>query len=144
MGEPGAEALSGRALEAYPDGVLGQAGMAVALGDLAGQHGAGGAIDILDRQVQLDRLLVLDRLAAHFDELVVEHLVEAVVLALGVVDGDVVRHLGLVEQLGEVEASSPSNGRWPCSLSSTSVWPIISAKVRKPSAAMYSRTSSAT
>jgi hypothetical protein len=46
--EPGAEALAGGALEADVDGVVGQAGMAVALGDLARQHRAGGAVDVAD------------------------------------------------------------------------------------------------
>ena len=54
---PGAEALPGGAGQRQPDGVLGQAGVAVALGDLARQHGAGGAIDVADRQLGLDRLL---------------------------------------------------------------------------------------
>ena len=104
MREPGAEALSGRALEAHPDGVLGQAGMAIALGDLARQHGAGGAVQVPDRQIELDRLLLLDRLAGKLDQLAIEHLVEAVVLPLGIVDGDLGRHLRLMEDAREVEA----------------------------------------
>ena len=88
MGKPGAEALAGGAVEAHPDGVLGQADMAVGAGDLTGQHGAGGAIGIADRQVELDRLLLRDRLTAQLDELHVEHLLELVVLPLGIVDGD--------------------------------------------------------
>ena len=104
MREPGAEALAGRALEADPDGVLGQAGMAITLGDLARQHGAGGAVQVPDRQVELDRLLLLDRLAGKLDQLAVEHLVEAVVLPLGITDGDLGRHVGLVEDAAEVEA----------------------------------------
>ena len=49
LGEERAEALAGGALEADVDGVVGQAGVAVALGDLAREHGAGGAVDVADR-----------------------------------------------------------------------------------------------
>ena len=60
--------------------------------------------EVPDRQVELDRLLLLDRLAGKLDQLAVEHLVEAVVLPLGIVDGDLGRHVRLVEDAGEVEA----------------------------------------
>ena len=103
MREPGAEALPGRAREAHPDRVLGQTGMAVARGDLARQHRAGGAVDVLDRQIDLDRLLLLDRLAGELDQLHVEDLVEAVVLPLGIVDRDLGRHVGLMEDAAEIE-----------------------------------------
>ena len=48
--EPGAEALPGGAGEAHVDGVVRQAVMAVALGDLARQHAAGGAVGVADRR----------------------------------------------------------------------------------------------
>src|SRR5665809_15736 len=104
MREPGAEALSSRACEAHPDRVLGQTRMGVARGDLAGQHGAGGAVDILDRQIELDRLLVLDGLAAKRDELLVEDFLKTVILPLGIVDGDLGWHLRLMEDAAEIEA----------------------------------------
>ena len=44
VGEPGAEALAGRAVEPDLDRVVGQARMAVAPRDLARQHGAGRAV----------------------------------------------------------------------------------------------------
>ena len=44
--EPGAEALPGGAGQLDVDGVVRQAGMAVALGDLARQHRAGGAVGV--------------------------------------------------------------------------------------------------
>src|SRR5690242_12457499 len=47
--QPGAETLPGRALEGKPYAILGQAGMAVAFGDLAREHRPGGAIAIADR-----------------------------------------------------------------------------------------------
>ena len=49
-GQPGAEALAAGAGQRDGDGVLGQAGEAVALGDLAGEHGAGGAVGVADRR----------------------------------------------------------------------------------------------
>ena len=79
-----------------------------ALGDLARQHRAGRAVAVGDR----DRLLRIglvararrrSRLADELDQLVVEHLVEAVVLALGIPDRDAVLDLRLVEQPAEVE-----------------------------------------
>ncbi len=103
MRKPGAEALPGGPFQVHPDGVFGQAGMAVTLGDLAGQHGAGGAVDISDWKLELDRLLFLDRGAALRNQRLVEHLVERVVLALGVVDRDLRRHVGLMEDAGEIE-----------------------------------------
>ena len=45
----------------------------------------------------LDRLAALERRLGELDQLAVEHLVEAVVLPLAVVDRDVVRHVRLVE-----------------------------------------------
>ena len=103
MREPGAEALAGRAFEPDPDRVVGQPGVAVALGDLARQHGAGRPVDAPDRQVELDRLLLLERLAAKLDQRPVEHLVELVVLPLAIADGHLGRHLRLMEQAREVE-----------------------------------------
>ena len=56
-----------------------------------------------------------DRRARLRDQLVVENLVEAVVLAGAVADG-VARRPRLVEQLGEVEALAPSNASIASSL----------------------------
>ena len=47
--EPGAEALPGGAGELHVDGAVGQPLVAVALGDLAREHGAGGAVGVADR-----------------------------------------------------------------------------------------------
>ncbi len=105
MREPGAEALPGRALQAHPDRILGQPGMAIARGDFARQHRARGAIGIPDRKFDLDRLLLLDRLAREPDQLHVEDLVEAVVLPFGIVDRNLGRHVGLMEDAAEVEAA---------------------------------------
>ena len=88
MGEPGAEALAGGALEFHPDGVLGQAGMAMRLGDGARQHGAGGAVGVADRKLDLDRLLLLDGRGGALDQIAIQHLVEVMVLRLAIVGGD--------------------------------------------------------
>ena len=106
------------------------------------EHRADGAVDVLDRQLDLDLLAVLDRRRGQRDELLVERAVEAVVLRLRAVAVlALVRVLGLVQDRREVEAVRlpvVDGGR----MSSTSVWPIASAIERKPSAARYSRTSS--
>src|SRR5690606_10218241 len=70
----------------------------------AGQHGAGGAIAIGDGELVPNRPLLLDGRPRQLDELPVEHLVEAVILPLAIVDGDAAVDLRLVEQLREIEA----------------------------------------
>ena len=52
-----------------------------ALGDLVAEHRADGAVDVADRQVDLDRRAVLDRRLGEADQLDVEGVGEAVVLA---------------------------------------------------------------
>ena len=73
--------------------------------DLARQHGAGGAIPVANVELVLNPLLALQRRHGERDQLVIEYLLEAMVLPLAVVDGDALRHLGLVEQLSEIEAA---------------------------------------
>ena len=53
--EPRAEALARGAGEPHMDGAVGQAGMAVALGDFTGEHGAGGAVGVVDHGLQAHR-----------------------------------------------------------------------------------------
>src|SRR5690606_3716215 len=79
-GQERAEGLSGRAGEGDVDGVVGQARGAVALGDLVAEHCADGAVDVADRQVQLEGGAVLQGPFRQLDEGVVEGLVQAVVL----------------------------------------------------------------
>ncbi len=52
MRGPGAERLSCRALQRQPDRVFRQAGMAIAPGDLAREHRAGRAVDVLDARTR--------------------------------------------------------------------------------------------
>ena len=79
-GHEGAEALSGRAGEGQVDGPVGQAGAAVAAGDLVAEQGADGAVDVADAQLRAHRRAVLDGRPALLEERVVERLVETVVL----------------------------------------------------------------
>ena len=129
LGEPGAEALPGRALEPHVDGVVGQPGMAVAPGDLARQHGAGGAVGALDREVEPHRRAAIERRLRRRDQLAVEHLVEPVILRLGVIDRDAFGRVRLVEQAREVEPLA-----FQCSttarLSSICICPTISSNRR--------------
>ena len=103
--EERAEALPGRAGEAHVDGVVGQAVVAVALGDLA-----------CDSMVPTVRLMLrigvsmvtfsraLERRLRQLDQAVVERLLQAVVLRLAVVARHLGRHLRHVEDAREVEA----------------------------------------
>ena len=93
LGHEGPEALAGRAGELHVDRVVRQAGVAVALGDLARQHGARGAVDIGDRQLERDRRLASRPRPALLDQRLVEHLAEIVVLRLGVVEAVALRRL---------------------------------------------------
>ena len=77
-----AEALARRAGERDLDRVVGQAGAAVPGGELVAEHRADRAVDVADRQLERDRLTVLERALAQLDQRVVERPVEPVVLGL--------------------------------------------------------------
>ena len=104
-GQEGAEALAGRAGQLDLDGAVRQAGMAVLGRDRAGEHGADGAVQVAHRQVDGHRLTALQRRGRQREELLVERLVEAVVLAFGVVTADRGRHVRTVEDAAVVEAA---------------------------------------
>src|SRR5262249_33126943 len=108
--EPRTKALPGGTLERQPDRILRQSGMPKAPRHLARQHGAGGAIPVANVELVLDPLLALQRWHGERDQPVIDHLVEAMVLPLAVVDGDVLWHLGLMEQLPK---SRPRAFQWP-------------------------------
>ena len=123
----GAEALAGRPGEGDLDGVVGQAGAAVALGDLVAEHRADGAVDVADRQV--DRRPAapsVERRLGQGDQLVVEGALEAVVLRAGAVAGPArtassgwwrigvrSRPLRLPVVDGRRGCRAPRRGRWP-------------------------------
>ena len=86
------------------DGAVGQPGMAVAFGHLAGQHAAGGAVDIADGGLQPHRRAAVERGLRFRDQLAVEDVVDLVILRLAFEDRGVRRRRRLVEQLGEIEA----------------------------------------
>src|SRR5262249_46364185 len=81
-GEKGAEALTGGADKARRDRVRRQAFVSVAFGDFAGEHGADGAIGILDRKGHAHRLAALERSLRLSDQLAVDHVANLMVLAL--------------------------------------------------------------
>ena len=100
----GHQALAGRAGERDPDRAVGQAARAVPTRDLARKDGADRAVDVADRQVELDRLLLLEgRLAEAEERGHVERPLDAVILRLLMVRLHVLRHLRLVEDRREVE-----------------------------------------
>ena len=86
--QEGAEGLAGGAGEADRDRVFRQAGMAVALGHFARQHGADGAVDIADGALQPHRLAVFDRGQRGGDQVVIERRFQAVILRFAMMDGD--------------------------------------------------------
>ena len=77
LGEKRAEALARRAGELEADGVVRQPRRAVPPRDFARQHGAHRAVHVADRQLDLDRRAVFDRLARVIDQLVIERLARA-------------------------------------------------------------------
>ena len=79
--------------------------VAVALGDLAREHGAGGAVGVPDRRHDPHRRAALERGLRLRDQPAVEDRVDLVVLRLAIVDARRPGGAsGLIEQLGEVEA----------------------------------------
>ena len=58
--QPGAKRLTGAAGEAHVNGAVGQAGMAVTLGHLAGQHATDGAVDVANGGLQPYRRAAVD------------------------------------------------------------------------------------
>src|SRR5215470_7829453 len=97
----GAEALPRRAAGADARGVVGEAVVALEARDLAGEHGADGAVAVADRRLEDDRLAAVERGRDGGDEPVVEDAAQVVVLLL---DAAARAGLGLrVEHLGEIE-----------------------------------------
>src|SRR5439155_6929062 len=76
LGEESAEALAGRAGKADVDGVVGQALVAMAPGDVPGEHRADGAVDVADRRLDRHLLAALERGLGELDETVVERLLQ--------------------------------------------------------------------
>src|SRR5581483_9125052 len=76
--KPGAERLAGGADEAHVDGVVRKPRVSVTLGDLAGQHSAGGAIDVLDDALQAHRRTAVERGLRLGDQLAVEDVLDLV------------------------------------------------------------------
>src|SRR5215467_14699107 len=96
-GEKGAEALAGGAGKARHDRVRLQAFVSVTFGDFAGEHGAGGAIGILDRKGHAHRLAALERGLRLRDQLTIEYVADFVILPLAIENGDARRHVWLHE-----------------------------------------------
>ncbi len=84
--QPGAEALPGGAGQPHVNSTVRQSLMAVTLGDLARQHGAGGAVDAGDLRLQPHRRAAIEGCLRLGDQLEVEDLIEVVILLLAVED----------------------------------------------------------
>ncbi len=112
-------------------------------GDLVAEHRADRPVDVADRQADPHRLArARGRPRRSSMSGVVERLLQAVVLRRvvrrsGVPSGT----SGIGEDRRQVEAARPSSARPRSPVSSSSTCPIASSRLRKPSAARYSRTS---
>src|SRR5690606_8975240 len=93
-GEEGAERLPRRAREGDVDRLRCEARFAVALGDLVAEHRADGALRVADRQLDDDRLAVVERRLREPDELPVEVLLELVILTPAVAARRILGELG--------------------------------------------------
>jgi hypothetical protein len=91
------------------DGVVGQARAAVALGDLVAEHGADGAVDVADRQLERDRRSPSRARARQLDQLLVERLGRGRGPGRGVVQRAAVGRSGTC-RMGE--RSSPDAFQW--------------------------------
>ena len=99
----GPEALPGRAGEGQRDGVVGQPGRPEAPADLRAQQGPDGAVDVGDGQGHRDGRAIRQRGGTRLDELMIEGLLQAVVLQLGLVARHVVGHVGHGQHRAQVE-----------------------------------------
>eukprot|EP00962_Isochrysis_galbana_P006459 scaffold1734_cov113-Isochrysis_galbana.AAC.26 len=77
LGQREAEGLPGVAAHEHVDGAIRQPHAAVALGDLIGEHGANGAVEVVERLLERDARAGGERIGCLLDELVVEDRVEA-------------------------------------------------------------------
>src|SRR5262249_60328014 len=71
--EPGPETLAGGAGEPHVDGVVGQPFVAITLGDFAREHGADGAVSVLDGRHDSHRRAAIERDLRLRDQLAVEN-----------------------------------------------------------------------
>ncbi len=117
--------------------------MTMTLRDLAREHGACRSVTAEDLLLDRHRRAALDRRHRLGDELAVEHVVDRVLLALGMLLRNRRRNIRTGKQLREIE---PFAFQWstPALVSSRSVRPVISVSERKPMEARISRTCSAT
>ena len=68
------------------NGVMRQPGMPVDLCDLTRQHRAGGAVGVVDLFLDFHRRAAVERGLRLLDQAAVEHLLQMMVLGLGVID----------------------------------------------------------
>ena len=97
------KALSCGAAQFHSNSVVCQAGMAVAFGDFAGQHGTDSPIQISNHSGDGDFFFLIQCGRRLGNQFVIERLSEAVVLGFVVQSRDILRHCRHVENLGEVQ-----------------------------------------
>ena len=121
----------------------GRPGRAVAARDLAREHGAHGAVDVADGQLDLDGRAVLERLAGVVDQLVIERLVEAVILRLHAAPGDAARASAGCTGSRKGRGPWPSSGRGPGARPACRRGPPFRRRCGSPAAPCTARTCSA-
>src|SRR5256885_429640 len=88
------------------DRIRWQSMLPVAARNFCGKYGACRAIYVPDWQMHLDRLLVLERITAEFDELTIERLLKPVVLLFDAMKRPIRRHRGFSENCAEIDIAS--------------------------------------
>ena len=83
----------------------GEARRSVAPRDFAAQHRAHGAMHIADRQLEVHRVPVLQRILGVIDELIVQRFGEPVILRDGTAAAHAAGHLGIVEDRRKIETA---------------------------------------
>src|SRR5580765_2338592 len=86
------------------DGVVRKSGGSVAPGNLAAQHRTDGAVNVTNRELDLDRRESFERVMHLTKNLVVERLLQAMVLLMEAASCDAGRNRRVVEDRGEVES----------------------------------------
>src|SRR5919106_4488253 len=101
VGEEGTEALARYARECDPDRLVGQARMTIALGDLARQHGADGAVGVANAALDHDRGSPIEGGPGKLDQRSVQNAVDVMLLRAGMALGRAAGILGLLKQSRE-------------------------------------------
>ena len=91
-------------MERHVDGVIRQALLTIALGDLVADHGAKRTVHVANRHFNAHWLFLVEGRLSKFDELIVECLIELVVLIDGLVQDGSRNRARLHEHIAQIDA----------------------------------------